>query len=212
MAIPVTYYVLLQDGKEKPVINSQPPVLTSLDIEDEYYRDLGGGRGAVAQVLTNSPQTVVVEDLDVINQEVIVATPVTGGAVVSTTGASALTTRPDDELHVKPRQLDYKKSGWKFMDAANNLLAWPMFDDVVMFSTAPVLGTAPQPITQVTPDDTATFAASTSIYCSGGGTIAVLLADGVTALTFTATAHTIYTLACVQVKATGTTATGILRW
>jgi hypothetical protein len=62
----------------------------------------------------------------------------------------------------------------------------------------------------ITPSDSTVFAQTKALYLGASGNVAVTMADGTTA-TFTALAAGVFHLLSVkQIKATGTTATGII--
>lgn len=64
----------------------------------------------------------------------------------------------------------------------------------------------------VTPSDTVNLPRSSSaIMVTVGGTVSVIMADGVT-VAFTAVAGVLYPFAVTRVRATGTAATGITVW
>ena len=210
-----TYYVLLQNYREKIVPNSVPPVLADLAIKDGYYRDLSARDSLVSEYIypqAGAPPLIILTDTNKFGEEIILSQPLAGGAPVISSGFIGKQSYADDVTHTDLRPKNYTKSGWKFCDANGNVLAWPLWDDVLMFSTVPYSGIMPvQAITPVTPGDTATFAATTTLYATGAGNIKVTLANGST-LTFAALANTAYPIAAVQVFSTGTTATGILSW
>jgi len=157
--------------------------------------------------------TSIQAEINGFHDEVVTSIPLAGGAAVLSTGATGKLGVADDQAHIGPRPLSYTKSAWQFLDAAGNLLARPLYEDVKVFSTAPPNGVISLPdITAVTPSDSAVFTATNYIYITGAGNLALLLADGVTSAIIPVVANTLYDFRAIKIKATGTTATGILRW
>lgn len=214
---PQTYYIYFHSGDFVAVPNSQPPTLVDEVIKAGYYRDLDGNAGNVetetpsseVRAITSTPSLLWVGPPTVSG---IATTDQTAIAGASRTFFGATS---DDILHVAPRALEYTKSAWEFKNAAGDLLARPLYEDVRCFSPCPPntlpIGTSGT-ITAVTPSDSTTFEATNYIYASGSGNLALLLADGVTSIIIPVVAGTTYHMHAIKIKATGTTATGILRW
>ncbi len=210
MAVSKNYYIIFHSLDFVCVPDSQPPTVVDQVIKAGYYRDLDGNAGNIAtesaatSVQTNDVQSTIPTST---GGSVTVLTDTTG-AVRTFFGATS-----DDILHVAPRALSYTKSAWQFLNAAGDLLSRPLFEDVRCVSTMPPNTLADIPlITAVTPSDSVSFDATSHIYVGGAGNLALLLADGVTSAIIPVVANTLYDFRAIKIKATGTTATGILRW